>query len=282
MPDIAVHEWGDWPFLIVSDKHLSVGWQKRPEKKGGRGFLVGRESAMGSTKVAERFPYTPEGWADAWQFLLSHDRTLEERIRASLAARAERAARRTEFAQLNARTEVCLSGVTLVGGYVAEADMPVGKPDDLRFMDDRLLVMAARGVTALLEFPYGQVEEVEVGGPGLVSRRTRGQQAGLTVAFGLIGAAIAYSDTKIQTVVRIRTAGGELFFLNTEALPDALRIELARPLGAIRDARAAKAAESQGQTSKAASMVAELKELASMLNAAQRAAATVDHGAGRR
>lgn len=267
MPTSEVLEWGDWPFLVVSDKHLSVGWQERPKKKGGPCFLVGRQSAMGTTKIAEFFPHTKEGWAQAWQFLLAHDGTLEGRIRADLAARAERNARRAELAQLNARTQVCLSGVTLLGGYIAEAEMPAGKPYDLRFMEDHLLLMLPQGVTVLLEVPYGKVEEIEVGGPGLVSRRTRGQQAGLTVAFGLIGAAVAYSDTKIQTVIRIRTAVGELFFLNTKTMPDVLRIELARPLGAIRDLTAVKPVESQGRSSKAVSMVAELKELASMLDA---------------
>src|SRR5258708_38124412 len=101
---------------------------------------------------------------------------MEERCVGFGGGGAEGRDRRTEFAQLNARTEVCLSGVTLVGGYVAEADMPVGKPYDLRFMDDRLLVMAARGVTALLAFPYGHAEEVEGGGPGPVRTRQRGQQ----------------------------------------------------------------------------------------------------------
>ncbi len=62
----------------------------------------------------------------------------------------------------------------------------------------------------------------------------------MTVAFGFLGAALAYSDTKIQTIIRVGVPDGELYLLCSSTLPDALRIQLARPLGAIHSARAAK------------------------------------------
>jgi hypothetical protein len=67
-------------------------------------------------------------------------------------------------------------------------------------------------------------------------------------------------------VVRLRVPRGDLYFLDSATVPGALRIQLARPLGEIRQARAAKA-DSAGHASIAAGMVAELKELGSMLEA---------------
>ena len=53
-PVIMTYEWGDWSQLLIDDRHLSIGWQDRPEKKGGPSYLVGRASFSGGTKVIER------------------------------------------------------------------------------------------------------------------------------------------------------------------------------------------------------------------------------------
>jgi hypothetical protein len=51
-PVIMAAEWGDWAQLLIEDRHLSIGWQNRPAKKGGPCYLVGKMSAvLGGTKV---------------------------------------------------------------------------------------------------------------------------------------------------------------------------------------------------------------------------------------
>ena len=89
----------------------------------------------------------------------------------------------------------------------------------------------------------------------------------MTLAFGLIGAALAYSDTKIQTIVRIQAACSELHFLCTTITPDLLRIQLSRPLGAVRDAQASKPPIDAGQAGQVGAVTGELSRLASLLEA---------------
>jgi hypothetical protein len=155
-------------------------------------------------------------------------------------------------------SQATVKSLTLLGGYFTGADMPVGKSYDLRFIGDHMLITKAADVQPALEVGYSEIEELEVGGPGLVSGLTRGKAVGLVMLLGEVGEALALTDTKIQTILKVRTPGGELFFLNNKILPDALRIALSQPLSAIRDARG-------GQATQAKGMVAELKELAGML-----------------
>ncbi len=268
VPVIKSDEWGDWPHLLVDSRHLSIGWQNRPEKKGGQCYLVGRMSAVtGGAKVLERFPFTAEGWARAWRFLMARDKALAETIRKELAGRAAAERASAELAQLDSSALVSLRAVIFLGGYAADLALTAGQPYDVRFLSDRLMITQHRQTGALADVPYGEVEALEVGGPGIVSRMSRGQQAGMTLAFGLIGAAIAVSDTKIQTIVRIQTAGSELHFLCTTTSPDALRIQLSRPLGAIREAQSGKASASARQAGEAAAAIGELSRLASLLEA---------------
>jgi hypothetical protein len=84
------------------------------------------------------------------------------------------------------------------------------------------------------------------------------------------------SETKIQTIVRINTAERELFFLNTQKLADALRIELSVPLKAIRDARAAVTPDQSG-TAAPESITDQLTRLASMLEAGLLTRTEFDH-----
>lgn len=132
MPVAAETEMGTWIFLLKYDKHPSIGWQHRLAAKGGPCFLVGKETVTGGLKVFERFPHTEEGWVQAWQFLVKLDNTLEGELRAKLAARSAADSARAAVKELDSRTQALVKSVVLLGGYLAEEDMPVGKPvDDL-------------------------------------------------------------------------------------------------------------------------------------------------------
>jgi hypothetical protein len=267
-PVITVSEWGDFPHLLVYGRHLSIGWQNRPEKRGGQRYLVGRASKItGGTKVLERFPFTEEGWAKAWRFLVGRDKALAEQISKELTARAAAERARAELAQLDEAALVNLKAVIFLGGYAPETVLAAGQPYDLRFLSDRLVITRHDKTEALAGVPYGEVEALDVGGPGIVSRMSRGGQAGMTLAFGLVGAALAYTDTKVQTIVRIQAADSEFHFLCTTTTPDVLRVQLSRPLGAIRDARAAKPPATARLAGEAAAAVGELSRLASLLEA---------------
>jgi hypothetical protein len=97
-------------------------------------------------------------------------------------------------------------------------------------------VCAPHSADVIARLPYTEIDTVDIGGPGQVKRWSTGQQVGLTLAFGLPGAIAGAGSTKIQTVLRVHTADCEMFFLHTQKLADALRIELSIPLKAIRDA----------------------------------------------
>jgi hypothetical protein len=135
----------------------------------------------------------------------------------------------------------------------------------MRFFSDRLAVSQEREIGALVELRYEEVEALEVGGPGIVTGMSRGQQAGMALAFGWVGAAIAYTDTKIQTLVRIQTRGSELHFLCRTITPEPLRVQLSQPLGAIRGAHGGQPPPRVGQDTEPAAAIAELSRLASLL-----------------
>ncbi len=50
MPVPAEEEMGSWVFLLIQDRHPSIGWQHRSEAKGGSCFLVARETLTGGLK----------------------------------------------------------------------------------------------------------------------------------------------------------------------------------------------------------------------------------------
>ena len=75
------------------------------------------------------------------------------------------------------------------------------------------------------------------------------------------------SRTSIKTVLRIQGTDFELFLLHTRVPPERLRIELSRPLAAIRSVRASEAARSVQDQAPANPVlpVEELSKLADML-----------------
>jgi putative oligomerization/nucleic acid binding protein len=143
----------------------------------------------------------------------------------------------------------------------------------VRFLDDRLALFESFRRDVLTELLYGQVEDVEIGGPGLI--KTGGGFVG--GGFGVTGAVEGMgivavlnaltTRTSIKTVMRIQGTGCELFLLHPGLTPEKLRIEMSRQLAAIRSARAAK--ESRGikrdVRTASASPVDELTKLADLL-----------------
>jgi hypothetical protein len=270
MPVPASHELNSWAyFLVSSTKHPSVGWEDRPTAKGGPCYLVGRDTAALGTKVFARFPLTQQGWTDTWRYLQTRDNALDGQIRAKLAERVIADEARLAYAAFKERMIAQVKYLTLLGGYAEDVDLPTGKFCELLFLPERLIVVRTQGSLPLMDFQYGDVEEVEIGGPGLVHEYTWGQRAGMTVAFGPVGAVYANSAATIRTVIRVRAPSCELFFLCESATPDKLRMELSRPLATIREARAARTvhASAQPPASDASAKVGELTRLASLLDA---------------
>src|SRR5262249_1755856 len=89
MPGIWPGEWYDGsPFPLLDGVSPTIGWQNRPEAKGGPVFVVLARSALGPLKVTGRFPLTEDGWAQAWQALVTRNPDVAGKVRAVLLARA--------------------------------------------------------------------------------------------------------------------------------------------------------------------------------------------------
>jgi hypothetical protein len=254
----------------------TIGWRFRPPSKGGPVFSIIRRGSLGGLKVVEDYPLTEEGWLRAWQSFVKQNPAAVPVILEALEDRRTAAARPMIDAAVNeleAHSQATMRSVAYLGGYVPEAAIIPGQRYDVRFLIDRLLVVPANQAQVLAEVHYSQVEVVDIGGPGLV--RTGGGFVG--GGFGATGAiegmAVAAvlnaltTRTSIKTIVRIQATTCELFLLHTKVTPEQLRIELSRPLGAIRSARttsAAGAAQHQVRAT-APSPVEELTKLAAML-----------------
>lgn len=260
--------WLDTPNVLLDVGRYTIGWQGWPEKKGGPGFVIVRRSALGTFKLVQRYPLTSEGWAQAWQALVDVDPDMAGKILPVLAWRAEEDSNFAERRALDARSLSYLPRVIFIGGYCRRAELAAGQAYELRFLEDRLSVFRQGSLQALAEFGYaGEVQAVEVAGPGLVKKWSPGQQAVLTAAFGLTGALVAYGSTRIKTVVRVQAADSELFFLDTEHLPEDLRVHLSRGLGAMREAQGpADGAGDRREDPQPGSLVDELSRLAGLLD----------------
>jgi hypothetical protein len=275
------------PYLLLDyDVRHSLGWQHH--RKAGPGFVVARLSRLGNAKVMERFPLNEQGWASAWQALSGRDAKAAAAIGAKLAE--QEAARReaAALAALDAESSRRLRRVIFNGGSGVEP-LAKGQAYDLRFLSDRIMVCRPGQVDAIVEVPYSDVETVEFGGRGQVSK-SPGEQIALVLALGvvgavlgllvfgmlglllgavlfaLVGALVGGAFTKTETIIRIRGTDAELYFLHSEKGPDALRIELSDSIRAIGNARAAEAGDSdQPAELSSGSISDQLSKLASLL-----------------
>jgi hypothetical protein len=182
------------------------------------------------------------------------------------------AERQAQVDELEARAIGSLRGVAYLGGYLPESAITPGWLYDVLLLEDRLVVIVHRQANVLAEVPYSQIEDVGIGGPGLVKTGGGFVGGGFGAAGAAEGTAIAAvlntltTRASIKTVVRIQGTSCELFLLNTRLTPEQLRIAMSRPLGAIRSARATQAAGvNQHAPVAAPSPVQELTKLADML-----------------
>lgn len=278
MPVIHPSERSANPYPVREGLGRTVGWQFRPQHRGGPVFVLLGRGPLGVQKVVERFPLTETGWAKMWRTLEKQDPQAAGKIRERLLER-ERERRKLdqwlgtvpEIAELDLRSLACLHQVTLVGGYAEDAAMVIGELYDARFLEDRFAMFAAYSWEPCAEVPYSQVEHVEIGGPGLVKTGGGFVGGGFGAVGALEGMAIASilnaltTRTSITTIIRIQGTACEFFLLHTRSTPEKLRIEMSRALGAIRTARAGTVQEAL--PAQPMSPVQELAKLAEMLQA---------------
>jgi hypothetical protein len=259
------------PLILIASEgsRPAIGWQIRPESKGGPTFVVGWQSPFGRQKIRAAFPLTEDGWAQAWQYLVSLDAQAARKTRSVLAARAAVRELRTALADLDRRTLVYVRAAVLIGGYVADLNLPVGQEVDLRFCEEQVLIMPTREAQPLLSLFYPEITDIDVGGPGTVTNfRTYFEAFAGFNEFNRVWSV----QTKIQTVLRLELPRGELVFLDTVTAPYELRAALSRQMVTIRAARTADtgtAAEPDPEPAPpaAAGVVAELSKLAALLDA---------------
>ena len=267
-------------YPILDGISPTIGWEFRSAAKGGPSFVILRRTGLGGLKVVERFPLTEHGWARAWQSLVTQNPAGAPQVLARLRVREADAARLRSSAldsgerfRLDAGAIAILRNLAYLGGYVPESPITAGERCDVRFVEDRLVVFAAHRADVLAEISYSQVEDVEIGGPGLVRSGGGFTGGGFGLSGAVEGMAIAAvlnamtTRTSIKTVVRIQGTGCELFLLHTRLTPEQLRIEMSRTLAVIRAARADQAAARSSSEARpgSPSPVEELAKLADML-----------------
>ena len=258
----------------------TIGWEFRTQAKGGPVFVILRRTGLGSLKVTESFPLTEDGWARAWQSLVTQNPAAAPQVLATLQVREADAARLRspalesgELLELDAGSIASLRNLVYLGGYVPESPITAGERCDVRFGEDRLLVFASHRADVLAEIPYSQVEDIEIGGPGLVKSGGGFSGGGFGLGGAVEGMAIAAvlnamtTRTSITTIMRIQGTGCELFLLHSRLTPERLRIEMSRTLAAIRGVRAGEAAARPAPEARPVSVspVEELAKLADML-----------------
>ena len=253
------------PYLVLDGglRH-SLGWQDY--RQGGPNFVVTTtQRGTGARKVSHRFPFTHDGWADAWQTLTGLDTRAAAAVGARLAQLEAGQRVRAELAALDARSLCHIRSATYSGGSDS-GSLTKGDRYDLRFLTDRITVCTPGSVRALLELPYADVETVDVSEPANQSTEVvLGWVAGLGLAgavlgflvagFGgllvgavvlaLIGGLIGAAASKKDTILRVRGPEAELNFLDPAGSPDQLRTALSEPLVAIRKANAAEVGSSE-------------------------------------
>jgi hypothetical protein len=276
MPDEQTAE----AFPVRDGLRRTIGWQWPPGSDDGPTFVLLGRSGLG-LRVLARFPFTETGWADAWVSLAREDPRAAGVVRAVLRGREDdqraldvQLGRSAEIAELDARSLARALRVHLLGGYAPEAPIAVGEQYDARFLQDRFAIFASNDQHALAEVLYADVEDVEIGGPGMVQTGGAFIGGGFGLSGALEGMAIASvlnaltTRKSITTIIRIQARGSEFFLLDKSTTPQALRMELSHPLGAIRAARSSASGATQAQDSPArpGSPASELAKLADLLN----------------
>ncbi|MDA8322600.1 MAG: SHOCT domain-containing protein [Actinomycetota bacterium] len=224
--------------LTSGAKH-SIGWQERPENKGGPCFLVARLTSMG-TKVLQRFPLTNDGWEAAWNLLAATDPPSTTAVARELAARAAARERARQYQHLTTETELLVRDAVYLGGHAPDPALAPGSGYDLRFLGTGLTIYRTRTPDQLLDLPYQQIEDLEISGPGKVPSGGGFVGGGFGAAGAIEGIAIAAvlnaltTRTTIKTMLRIQAADCELFLMSSEIEPQPLRIALSRPIARIR------------------------------------------------
>jgi Short C-terminal domain len=284
VPAGAVYR-GPPDLLVTYDVHYSLGWQDH--RKAGPSFVLVRLRWFGRA-VKARFPLTEQGWKDAWRALSSADPRAAAAIAAKLARQAESKSAAAALAALDQESLCYLPRARFKGGSGGSA-LAKDQVYVLRFLGDQITVSLSRQLTGLLSIPYRDVDSVEVNGPGKVGKQLSellvlilglgllGALIGLfvfglpglllgAVLFGLIGALAGSASAGVESIVRIRAADADLYFLDTGKDPDALRIDLAAALTAIDAARSAPGDVAQGSAVQpSASIPDQLGKLASLL-----------------
>lgn len=136
--------WEDAPYVLYDGGRYTIGWQGRPENKGGPVFVTVRRTALDGRKVVERYPMTDQGWSLAWRDLVRLDPAAPEPVLAVLVGRIERQRMLAARRDLDARSLASVPKAIFIGGYLAGADFVAGQPDELR-------ILLSRGISAVRE-----------------------------------------------------------------------------------------------------------------------------------
>lgn len=260
------------PFVFGGQGRHWMGWKQFSDGKGGASFVVLRRTLLDNDKVIERFPMTEEGWAQAWRTFVRLDARSAYQVLRKIAARSTKDRIRVELPRLDAETINYLPAVIFLGGHTPGVELMAGGAYDLRFLDDRLAIIACRHVDPLIEIPYTEVEAVNIGGAGLIKSGGGfiGGGFGVGAVAGIATAAVLNSMTTkfaVETLVQIQAGHREVFLLHTVLDPDKLRIELSSSFAAIRHERTSQSVmlgyREAGQQS--SSKIDALDKLASLL-----------------
>jgi hypothetical protein len=261
--------WSGIPFLLARGTKYSLGWQYWPEDDGGPSYVIARLPVFGGEKILERYPLTGDGWAAAWRALEKIDQPAAVKARKEAIKRHAKDSAEGDRERLDGQSLCVVPGLVFIGGYIRGVELVPGNVHDLRFLPDSVAIYLTGQLHSVGEIPFTEIENVEIGGPGLVRSGPRwvgGGSGVLGAAEGIAMAALLSALTTratITTIVLVQAIRAELFLLNKKASPQAFRIQLSPVLGSIREAQALAPAQ---ETASNLSPVDELAKLASLLD----------------
>ena len=123
-----------YPYPLVEGLNPTIGWHFRPPARGGPAFVIMRRTGLGTLKVVGAFPLTDDGWASAWQSLVTQNPAAAPQVLTRLQAREVDAARlrareadSREVSELDARALVSLREVAYLGGHVPGSAITAGR-----------------------------------------------------------------------------------------------------------------------------------------------------------